>query len=51
VIVTINMFGDILSDLAALDCTSGQPDRHTADLGGTLGTRAFGTAVARALLA
>ncbi len=35
----------------ALDRTLTQPDRRTADLGGAMGTRAFGTAVAGALTA
>jgi 3-isopropylmalate dehydrogenase len=35
--------------VAALDRTLGIPEKRTADLGGTLGTRAFGEAVAAAL--
>ena len=33
----------------AVDCALGQPETQTKDIGGPLGTRAFGEAVAEAI--
>lgn len=47
VIVTTNMFGDILSDLTAE--LSGSLGRATRDVGGHLGTAATGEAIVQIL--